>query len=140
MSKKRNYYLVRMITYYMRFSQGNQFLVRVIMVPLELVADGVKLATYSETDSATSNKSLQNTYIGRSRRAEHEYGIRFSVGQTVSPLKVIKVWRQIWHIVPIESVYSLKFLFINRFTKKQNAYRFSPHQQSAPPRKFCSRS
>ena len=67
--------------------------------PLELVADGVKLATYSETDSATGNKSLQNTYIGRSRRAEHEYGICFSVGQTVSPLKVIKVWRQIWHIV-----------------------------------------
>ena len=28
----------------------------------------VKLATYSATDSVTSNKSLQNTYIGRSRR------------------------------------------------------------------------
>ena len=33
----------------------------------------------------------QNVYIGRSRHAEHEYDIRFALGQTVWPLEAIKV-------------------------------------------------
>ena len=49
----------------------------------------VKLATYSATDSATSNKSLQNTYIGRSRRADHEYSTHFAIGQTVGPPELV---------------------------------------------------
>ena len=48
-----------------------------------------RLATYSATDSATSNKSLQNTYIGRSRRADHEYSTHFPIGETVRPLELV---------------------------------------------------
>ena len=51
----------------------------------------VKLATYSYSFSASSCELHQNVYIGRSRHAEHEYDIRFALGQTVWPLEVIKV-------------------------------------------------
>ena len=51
----------------------------------------VKLATYSYSFSASSCELHQNVYIGRSRHAEHEYDIRFALGQTVWPLEAIKV-------------------------------------------------
>ena len=51
----------------------------------------VKLASYSYSFSASSYELPQNVYIGRSHHAEHEYDIRFALGQTVWPLEVIKV-------------------------------------------------
>ena len=51
----------------------------------------VKLASYSYSFSASSCELHQNVYIGRSHHAEHEYDIRFAIGQTVWPLEVIKV-------------------------------------------------
>ena len=76
----------------------------------------VKLATYSATDAATSNKSLQNTYIGRSRRAEHEYGIRFFCKPNRFTAKGHQSLAANMAYC-IESVYPLKCLFIYRFTK-----------------------
>ena len=52
--------------------------------PLKLVLKmmSVKLASYSYSFSASSYELPQNVYIGRYHHAEHEYDIRFALGQT----------------------------------------------------------
>ena len=61
------------------------FVMFVFSLVLELVERfmSVKLASYSYSFSASSYELPQNVYIGRSHHAEHEYDIRFALGQTV---------------------------------------------------------
>ena len=65
------------------FGESTETTVHSAAVFLPSLSMSVKLATYSYSFSASSCELHQNVYIGRSRHAEHEYDIRFALGQTV---------------------------------------------------------